>query len=165
MSKAISFLLFMIFISGCAEHAANYNPTNLPTNQLATIRPEDVSSYPFNYVRRATILKAYDSNGNQIASTIPLIGGYDLITLPEGKYLFEVMCETRNVYNHHKIKLEAKSGEAYTAYCLGHYEEKERLLGKDNALTLMLGFISNNRDLNNSMAANQKLVDEIAQLQ
>ena len=155
--KILILSLLFIISSGCATYNDYHNPQELNEAELAEVHAEDTGIWVGGYEIRPILQEVFSEDGTVVAKGNFLIGHPKKVVLSSGKYQFLLRCETRGVYNHHRINIELERGEKYTAYCLGQYTEPRFF----NRIKGMLGFISKNSNMDEDKKKNQDLVNNM----
>jgi hypothetical protein len=155
MLKWVSVAVSVALLAGCATALTSHNPTGATLSELAIVAVEDKGAWRGDYEIQASIERAFDSSGAVVIRPDMFTDQRGDFRLQQGEYQFIIRCETRGVYNAHRIDIELKAGERYVAYCLGTY--KDWLIGDE--IAGILGFISNAKEEQDDKVRNQATVD------
>lgn len=143
-------------ITGCATTIETHNPNNLPLENLSTVAAEDIGRFIEDYEILTELSYASDVNGDKVIDVSGWGVEPEFVSLIPGQYQFLIRCEARGLYNFHKVDVTLEESQAYTAYCLGRYEDGTF----GDRLTGMLGFISRTDNLEADKVKNQEIVDQ-----
>ena len=127
--KYLGIIAAIVFLSGCESTPANYNPSALPTNELATLTTKSVG-FLENEVQ-AMIVGVYDLEGKQLIGYTSAFeqDRWETVHLEAGTYNIVAICLLGNSYAHPRTIQVIEAGAKYNFKCVTEYTKN--FLGMD----------------------------------
>ncbi len=111
-------LAIVIVLTGCAAAPiTSYNPNKLPPEKLVEVTTLQEKEF-FNNKYNAWIELIWNEKEEELTKRNPLWDrSIDKVSLPEGKYTFQVACTNGRSEGHPKALFELEAGKKYQIYC------------------------------------------------